>query len=180
MSSNWDHLEATFTSDEIKLIQHDCGRDLDSFTDADETVKLPESVYNRLPRVEVFEDDTFDDLPEPVAGSIGIITYDGVEYLVNTEGYEYARYVALVKVRKAKRPAKKAAHKHVTVVMTVTLTVEVPDGVSPNATLQSIVEGVQSTINDAIEDDAIFPMVNLAPVIESDVSLQTSAITNGR
>jgi hypothetical protein len=38
----------------------------------------------------------FDDLPECLTGTLFLMKVNGIEYLVNTEGYNYCRYIGMV------------------------------------------------------------------------------------
>jgi hypothetical protein len=93
MFANWDHLYNTLGEEAFIAVRHGDGRKLDTFRDAHATVKITRDIYDKLDRV-TLEDDPFETLPEHCQGSIFIATVGGIEYLVNTEGFSYCRYIA--------------------------------------------------------------------------------------
>lgn len=96
-ANNWDNLFNDLGAEAFNSIRHDFGRKLDTFRDATKTVSIASNVYARLDHLAV-EDDPFDELPERFVNSIFIAELNGKEYLVNTEGFSYCRYIAKVKI----------------------------------------------------------------------------------
>lgn len=98
----WDNQAAALGTVLWEKVRHDYGRKLGNYEDADETVQLTEAEVAKLPIVVIPESHgTFDDLPAHVRGLICIVDRgDANLYLVNTEGFDYARYVAILEVVK--------------------------------------------------------------------------------
>ena len=96
-ANNWDQLAEELGDEAFDTIRHNFGRKLDSFRDARATVSITQDIYDKLTHV-TLQDDPFETLPDNCANSIFIATVDGTEYLVNTEGFSYSRYIAKVKV----------------------------------------------------------------------------------
>lgn len=94
----YDTLLDNITEDEYRLIRHDQGRKVGSFADVqnDEKIEITADLMNRLGVLDMSEtDDPNDDLPEEYADSVFVARLpDGKLFLVNTEGYNYCRYVA--------------------------------------------------------------------------------------
>lgn len=96
--SPFDVLRKQFGNN-MKLIQHGYGRKCSSWKECHEEgiYKLPHSIYDLLDVVDLSGTIPFDDLPNNVTGGIFIAIVDGEQYLVNTEGYHYNRYIVRVR-----------------------------------------------------------------------------------
>ena len=96
MKDNWADCMAALTYEESNLVRHGFCRKPDNWTDVDMTVTLPVHTAEKL-KVMIVEEgqDPMDDLPDQYADSVFIAQFpDGEQFLVNTEGFNYCRYVA--------------------------------------------------------------------------------------
>ena len=98
----WDNQAAALGTVMWEKVRHSFGRKLGDYAAADETVQLTEAEVAKLPIVIIPDiDSTFDKLPACVRGLICVVDRDDANlYLVNTEGFDYARYVAILEVVK--------------------------------------------------------------------------------
>lgn len=106
----WDELHNTITKAEWNLLRHDYGRkcfswdDVDIFKDdpdfEDEVVRVPSYLADRLGTFKVPEGQSpMDSLPNEFSDSIFIAELvDGRKFLVNTEGFDYCRYIAKLEI----------------------------------------------------------------------------------
>lgn len=90
---NWDSLQNTLTYQEFGLIRHNCGRRVGSWDDVDESIELSSALVKKLPVLHT-DKEPMDNLPPEFSNSIFIAILNGDQFLVNTEGYNYCRYIA--------------------------------------------------------------------------------------
>jgi hypothetical protein len=95
---NWTDLFSTFSEEEMLVIRHGEGRKLGEYTDVNDVITVTQATYDKLAKFETVN-DTFKELPAKLCGSIFVAIVQGIEYLVNTEGFNYARYVAKLEVQ---------------------------------------------------------------------------------
>ena len=93
---NWAGLEVT--QEEWDNVCHGFGRKLDRWSAVKEVVTVSKDLFDRLPKLLDVGDTPFDELPARLHRTIFVAVRKGKKYLVNTEGYSYCRYVALLKV----------------------------------------------------------------------------------
>lgn len=94
----WDDLHRTLTKTEWNLLRHEYGRKCYSWDDLedDEVVRIPSYLAELLGTFEVPEGQSpMETLPNEFSDSIFIAELiDGRKFLVNTEGFDYCRYIA--------------------------------------------------------------------------------------
>lgn len=97
-----DDIKDQLTADEYDLVRHGYGRKCSSWDETDASVDVPQAVADKIGVCE-FEDDSspMDDLPGSFKDSVFIARLkNGQTYLVNTEGFGYARYIARANITK--------------------------------------------------------------------------------
>jgi hypothetical protein len=100
----WKDLETLSEKFDVTVrdtVRHDYGRKCDQWTQARGTVTLTQAVVDALGTYEIPKGTgPFDDLPEEFAGGIFVANNcaSGRKYLVNTEGFDYSRYIANLKI----------------------------------------------------------------------------------
>ena len=100
---NWRATIGTLTEEELDLVRHDRGRKCADWTECHgyDPIKLPQKVFRKLRYVVLnAQRMPMEDLPEEVVGAIFIGQHGGRLYLINTEGYDYCRYISPVEVLK--------------------------------------------------------------------------------
>lgn len=97
---NWDKLKLVLPTETFNHICHGYGCKLSSWEDATDVVKISDYIYNLLMKIRLPRNSTpVDDLPDEAQDvDLFIAIVDNDQYLVNTEGFEYCRYVAKVEV----------------------------------------------------------------------------------
>ena len=94
----WEEVKQLAGNDWL-IIRHGEGRKLGQWKEANSTLTISKECYDNLTKIDLSYTSPADTLPDGVTGSIFIAIVDGVEYLVNTEGYFYSRYIAKVDVK---------------------------------------------------------------------------------
>ena len=104
MGRNWQGQQERFGEETFNNLRHDYGRKCCEWKEChrDPIIELPPEVYNALDKLDVTGTIPFDGLPEEFADSIFIAVNGDQEYLVNTEGFSYSRYIARVSVDEEK------------------------------------------------------------------------------
>lgn len=84
------------TSEDVKILQHEQGRELNDWDEADDYICITPILYNKLVKWDVPPNFyACDKLPEDISKNQFFIAKTCErEYLVNTEGFSYARYVS--------------------------------------------------------------------------------------
>lgn len=78
---------------------HHHGRKLDSFDQADDVVYVRRVDYDLLTKIDLDpSDNPFTEMSLPRGDSVFVARHNGNEYLVNTEGFAYCRYVAQLRL----------------------------------------------------------------------------------
>lgn len=95
--------DTEYTDFEFSLIKHFGGRNTDNWDYADyyvEPIEIFGSLYTKLPKFNVSHLTPKDKLPEDIYKKRFFIAKHGnKEFIVNTEGFPYSRYVAPIEVR---------------------------------------------------------------------------------
>jgi hypothetical protein len=95
--------DTEYTDFEFSLIKHFCGRNTEDWKQAEyyvEPIQIFRSLYDKLPKFDVSHITPKDKLPEDIYKKRFFIAKHGnKEFIVNTEGYPYSRYVAPIEVR---------------------------------------------------------------------------------
>lgn len=98
-TDNWEDLKSTLSKDEWDTVRHDYGRKRNEWEDANDVMIISQSLANKLTTFELDPSSSpFDDLPPGASGGIFIAKVGNKNYLVNTEGYDYARYIVQLNI----------------------------------------------------------------------------------